>query len=52
MHANDSYQIHNSSSSGERVEWAWKKYTGDFNYNFISLKNKGPNQVRQNIKVR
>lgn len=54
MHTNDSNQIHDSGSSGEGVEWAWERYTGDFNfmYNFISLRNKGPNQMWQNIKSR
>lgn len=38
-------KIHNSGH-GEGVEWAWERFTEDFNYiyNFTSLKNKG--QVR------
>lgn len=53
MHINDSYQIHNSVSSSEGVEWAWERFRGDFNYiyNFISLKTKGPYPMWQNAKA-
>lgn len=53
MHTDDSYQIHNSVSSSEGVEWAWERFRGDFNYiyNFISLKTKGPYPMWQNAKA-